>query len=136
MFVSQLVLKSFALLVFLVSSASVVVAQQQDDKNANATLATLMTNDDNKTDSSSLLMTNYNALREEGQGFFLREVSSLYEKPDSVTTSFVALDWWGDLEFSSDDATNNYGYVGRAVGYILGSSLGVYDEQIYSLPKF
>ena len=68
-------------------------------------------------------MTNYNALREEGQGFYLAETTMLYEKPDSVTASFVALNWWCDLEFSSDDATNNYGYVGRAVHYILGSSL-------------
>ena len=59
---------SLALLVFLVlPSASVVVFAQQDTNNA-----ILMTSDDNNTDSS-LLMTNYNALREEGQGFFLLE---------------------------------------------------------------
>ena len=76
MFVSQLVLKSFALFVFLVlPSASVVVAQQQEDDIENAT--------------SSLLLTNYNALREEGQGFYLGEPSLLYEKPDSALVPFV-----------------------------------------------
>ena len=102
MFCLRPVLKSLALLVFLVPS-STIAAQQEDD--------------------NSTIMTNYNALREEGQGFFLQETSFLYEKPDSVKTSFVALYWWCDLEFSSDDATSNYGYVGRAVLHILGSSL-------------
>ena len=82
-----------------------------------------MTSNDNNTDSSSLLMTNYNALREEGQGFFLQETSFLYEKPSNVAKSFVGLNWLCDLEFSLDNATNNYGYVGRAVKYLLGSSL-------------
>ena len=67
MFSIQPVFKSFlALFVFLVPSASVVFAQPVIEN------ATLMTSDDNNTDSS-LLMTNYNALREEGQGFFLLE---------------------------------------------------------------
>ena len=109
---------SLALLVFFVPSASVVVAQQQDVENA----TTLMPSDDNNI-NSSLLMTNYNALREEGQGFYLLESSFLYEKPGSASTSFAAVQWWCDLEFSSEDATNNYGYVGRAVFYFLGSSL-------------
>ena len=99
-----LIIASLALLVFPVPSASVVFAQQQDAENAT-------------------LMTNYNALREEGQGFYLVAVSALDENPDSVTTPFVALDWLCDLEFASDDATNNYGYVGRAVGYFLGATL-------------
>ena len=47
----------------------------------------------------------------------------LYEKPDSVLVPFVVLAWWCDLEYSSDDATNSYGYVGRAVGYHLGSTV-------------
>ena len=108
MFVSQSALKSLALLVFFVPSSSVVFAQQEE-----------------KGNSSSLLpLTNYNALREEGQGFFLQETSFLYEKPDSERVPFVGLNWWCDLEFSSEDAdTTNYGYVGRAVGYFLGSSL-------------
>ena len=68
---------------------------------------------------------NYNALREEGQGFYLREGSSLYEKPDSTpTSSTVSVQWWCDLEFSLDDAdTNKYGYVGRAVQYYLDSAV-------------
>ena len=109
---------SLALLIFfLLPSASFVVAQQQDVENATRPL----TSDDNTTtDSSSLLMTNYNALLEEGQGFFLEDKYFLYEKPDSVSLSFVGLYWWCDLEFSSD--TNNYGYVGRSVGYSFGSS--------------
>ena len=100
-----------ALLVLLVlPSVSVVVAQQQDNDVENAT--------------SSLLLTNYNALREEGQGFFLQETAGLFEKPNSVPTSFAAVQWWCDLEFSSEDAdTNNYGYVGRAAEYLLGSSV-------------
>ena len=111
-----------ALLVFLVlPSASVVVAQQQEDDVENAT--TLLTSNDNNTDSTSLLLTNFNALREEGQGFYLRESFNLLEKPGSVLTSFVALHWWCDLEFSSEDATTNkYGYVGRAIRYLLGST--------------
>ena len=68
-------------------------------------------------------MTNYNALREEGQGFFLAEASSLYEKPDSVSTSFFVLHWLCHLEFSSDDVTNSYGYVGRSASHYLGSTL-------------
>ena len=70
-------------------------------------------------------MMNYNALREEGQGFYLREGSSLYEKPDSTpTSSTVSVQWWCDLEFSLDDAdTNKYGYVGRAVQYYLDSAV-------------
>ena len=95
MFSLRPVLKSLALLVFFVPSLSVFA--QQDEEG----------------DDSSLF-TNYNALREEGQGFYLEEISFLYEKPDSVTTSAVLLHWWCDLEFSSDDAdTTNYGYVGR-----------------------
>jgi len=108
MFVSHLVFKSFALLVVFVPWLSVVFAQEDEEGDS----------------SSSLLLTNYDALREEGQGFYLLESSILYEKPNSVTASFVALDWLCDLEFSSEDAdTNKYGYVGRAVHYILGSSL-------------
>jgi len=111
MFVSPRVFKSFAVVLVLFVPLLSVVFAQEDKKS-----------DDNNTDSS--LMTNYNALREEGQGFYLTEVSVLYEKPDSVTISFVALEWWCNLEFSSEDA-NNYGYVGRAVQYFLGSS---YDD--------
>ena len=111
---------SLALLIFLVLPSPSVVVAQQNNKNA-----TLLTSDDDKTtdtDSLSVLLTNYNALREEGQGFYLHEMSFLYEKPDNTEGSFVAVEWWCDLEFSSEDA-NNYGYVGRAVRYILGSSL-------------
>ena len=119
MFSFRPVLKLLAPLVVLVPSASVVFAQQQDAENT-----TLMTKDDNTTDSVSLLMTNYNALREEGQGFYLEEKPFLYEKPNSVATPFVALQWWCDLDFSSEDAdTNTYGYVGRAIRYFLGSTL-------------
>ena len=56
MFSFRPVLKLLAPLVVLVPSASVVFAQQQDAENA-----TLMTKDDNTTDSLSLFMTNYNA---------------------------------------------------------------------------
>ena len=115
MFSFRRVLKSLALLVFLVPLSSVVSQQEED----NSTLQTSLSDDNN--DSS--LMTNYNALREEGQGFYLQDISILYEKPNSALISYVFLQWWCNLEFSSDDATNNYGYVGRAVHYILGSSL-------------
>ena len=104
MFSLQPVSKSLALLVFLVLSPAGVAQQEDVD--------------------DSTLMTNYNALREEGQGFSLADASILFEKPDSVVASFVSLSWWCDLEFISDDATtNDYGYVGRAVSYFLGSSL-------------
>ena len=94
---------SLALLFLFVPSASVVYAQQDYKKS-----------DDNNTDLS-LLMTNYNALREEGQGFFLVDASLNYENPPAGIVAFsVAVHWWCDLEFSSDDAdTTNYGYVGR-----------------------
>ena len=104
MLVSALVFKWFAALVMFAPLISVFA---QEDENA----------------LSSLLLTNYNALREEGQGFYLREILSLYEKPDSGKTSYGGLYWWCDLEFSSDDTTSNYGYVGRAVKYLLASSL-------------
>jgi len=109
MFVSPRVFQSFAVvLVLFVPLLSVVFAQE--DKKSDA--------------SSSLLMTNYNALLEEGQGFYLREGSKLYEKPDSIKTSMDGLYWWCDFEFSSDDAeTTNYGYVGRVVKYFLSSNL-------------
>ena len=115
MFSLRPVLKSLALLVFLVPFSSVVFAQEDDEN------TTLMTSDDN---NDSPLMTNYNALREEGQGFYLVEVSTLYEKPDSVMVSSVIVFWWCDFEFSSDDANiENYGYVGRAVQYFVGATL-------------
>ena len=121
MFVSPLVFKSFAFLVLFVPLLSVVFAQEDEEGDA----------------SSSLLLTNYNALREEGQGFFLQETSYLFEKPDSTEGSFVALYWWCDLEFSSDDA-NNYGYVGRAVMYALGYDVeeGVVGAQGFPGKKF
>ena len=109
MFVSHLVFKLFALLVVFFPWLSVIFAQEDEEGDSS---------------SSSLLVTNYNALRDEGQGFYLRETSMLYEKPGSATTSFVGLYWWCDFEFLSDHVdSDNYGYVGRAVGYILGSSL-------------
>ena len=122
---------SLAFLVFLVlPSASVVVAQQQEDDVENATTTTLLTSNDNTTDS--LLMTNYNAMREEGQGFWVRETTVLHEKPGTNTTGGYGLFWWCDLEFSSDDATNNYGYVGRGVGYVLGQAL---EHQLQNTPS-
>ena len=118
MFSLRPVLQSLALLVVLVPSSSVVFAQQQEDDE----IATIMPSDDNT--ASALLLTNYNALREEGQGFYLRENHVLYEKPDSVMAFSDSLQWLCELEFLSDTAeTNNYGYVGRAVLYLLGSSL-------------
>ena len=118
MFSLRLVFKaSLALLVYLVPSTRVVVAQQQDVENA-----TLMTSNDDTTDSS-LLMTNYNALRKEGQGFYLAQASVLFENPGVNAPGAVGLHWMCDLEFLSDDATNNFGYVGRIVGYFLGATL-------------
>ena len=115
---------SLAILVVLFPSASVVVAQPQQEDDENATTPPLMSDDPTTTDLSSLLMTNYNALLEEGQGFFLLGKTNLYEKPGSVPTSIVAVHWWCDLEFASEDAdTKKYGYVGRAVEYFLASSL-------------
>ena len=105
MFVSQPVLKSLAVLVFLVPSSSVDAQQEEASDN-------------------SSLMTNFNAMQEEGHGFYIQELSHLFEKPDSVLAPFVSLRWMCDLEFSSDDTnTDNYGYVGRGVEYALGSSV-------------
>ena len=109
MFSLRPLFKSLAVLVVLVPSASVVFAQQEKDDE----IATALMPSDNNNDSSSLPMTNYNALRKEGQGFYLEEASDLFEKPDSGKTSFVG---------SNDADTTNYGYVGRAVLYLLGSS--------------
>jgi len=102
MFSLRPVLKSLALLVFIVPSLS-VFAQQEEE-----------------VGDDSLLMANYNAMREEGQGFYLGEIPLLYEQPGSVLASFVTLNWWCDLEFSSG---SDDGYVGRGVAYFLGSSL-------------
>ena len=105
MFSLQPVLKSVALLFFVVPSLSVFAQEEEGG-------------------DDSLLMTNFNAMRKEGQGFYHEETSLLFEKPGSASTSLVVLHWYCDLEFSSDDdAPSNPGYVGRAVGYSLGSSL-------------
>ena len=104
MFSLRPVLKSLAVLAFLFPSLSVFAQQEEESDN-------------------SLFLTNYNAMREEEQGFYLVESSSLFEKPDSEEGSFVAVEWWCDLNFSPNDATSNYGYVGRAVIYFLGSTL-------------
>ena len=107
-----------ALLIFLVFlSSSVVVAQQQDAENA----TTLMPSNNGKNTDSSLLMTNYNALREEGQGFYLAKGIVLYKRPGTKTAEGVVLQWWCALEFSFNETTNRYGYVGQAVEYFLGS---------------
>ena len=107
MFSLRPVLKSLALLLIcLVPSLSVFAQQEEGD------------------DDDSSLMKNYNALREEGQGFYLRETTSIFEKPDSVPVPFVALLWWCTFDFLSEDAadTPTYGYVGTAVEYLRGSS--------------
>jgi len=114
MFSLRPVLKSLALLLIcLVPSLSVFAQQEEGD------------------DDDSSLMKNYNALREEGQGFYLRETTSIFEKPDSVPVPFVALLWWCTFDFLSEDAadTPTYGYVGTAVEYLMGSSLENAVEQ-------
>ena len=113
-------LQSLALLFCLVPSLS-VFAQQEEEGDA----------------ASSLLMTNYNALREEGQGFYLVEKFLLYEKPDSVPVPFVALAWWCELDFLFEDAadTTKYGYIGKAVEYLLGSSLEEAVAQGAEIPQ-
>ena len=124
---------ALALLIILVPSASVVVAQQQQQDVEKATLVT--SDDPTTTDASSLLMTNYNALREEGQGFYLRDAIKLFERPGSIKVSIGGLYWLCDLEFSSDDTdTTNYGYVGRGVKYFFGSTLEDYIAQGAQVP--
>ena len=103
MFSLRPALRSLALLVVLVPSLFIFAQQEKEE--------------------DSLLLTNYNALREEGQGFYLHVTSSLYERPGSGRTSSLLAQWWYDLEFSSDNATNNYGYTGRGIEYLLGSNL-------------
>ena len=113
MFSLRPVLKWLALLICLVPSLSVFAQQEEGG------------------DDDSSLMKNYNALREEGQGFYLRETTSIFEKPDSVPVPFVALLWWCTFDFLSEDAadTTTYGYVGKAVEYLMGSSLENAVEQ-------
>ena len=113
MFSLRPVLKWLALLICLVPSLSVFAQQEEGG------------------DDDSSLMKNYNALREEGQEFYLRETTSIFEKPDSVPVPFVALLWWCTFDFLSEDAadTTTYGYVGKAVEYLMGSSLENAVEQ-------
>ena len=82
----------------------------------------------------SVLLTNYNALRDEGQGFYLREGFKLYETPNKNRSSVLAVQWVCDLEFSLEDAnttttSSNYGYVGRGVQYALGALLDLYRDE-------
>jgi hypothetical protein len=59
---------------------------------------------DNKvttTDSDSInenndVFTNYDALREDGQGFFLYEAYIFFETPYSSLVPVVVLTWWCD----------------------------------------
>ena len=107
------------LLVLLVVPYSSVVAQPEDENSTQTSWS----------DDSSPLLTNYNALREEGQGFFLREATVLFETPGSNTSVGVGLHWWCDLEFALEE-NDNYGYVGRAVGYYLGDSLADINHRL------
>lgn len=110
---------SILLVLLVVPLSSVVVAQQEEEENSKQTSLSDLHTD---TDDSSSLLTNYNAMRAEGQGFYLWEASVLFETPGSNTSVGVALHWWCDLEFAAADnatTTDNYGYVGRAVGYYL-----------------
>ena len=126
---SYKIVKKVLALVFLGVHFEFVLSQQQEDDNdeGNNNNVTLLVNDSDLLSSSNennnFLFTNYNALREEGQGFFLLEGSTLYETPDSLLSSGVQLYWWCDLEFVSDDDNHYYGYVGRSVAYFLGSTL-------------
>ena len=113
------------LLVLLVVPLSLVVVLAQQQEEENSTLQTSLID----TEDSSSLLTNYNALREEGQGFFLREATVLYANPGSNTSDGVALHWWCDFEFSSSEE-DDYGYVGRAVGYYLGESLADINHRV------
>ena len=115
MFSFRPVLKSLALLVVLAPLSS-VAAQQEEENSTQTSLS------DDNNDSS--LMTNFNAMREEGQGFYLGGGgSALNEKPGVNTSGIVGLHWWCDFEFVSDNATNNYGYVGRGVGHKFSATL-------------
>jgi hypothetical protein len=97
------------------------VFSQQDDNMTGSDNAAL-----NGFADDGILMSNYNALREEGQGFFLNEAIISYATPDNPMISVVILDWWCDFEFLSD---GNYGYVGRQVSYFLGSNLDDINAQ-------
>jgi hypothetical protein len=48
--------------------------------------------------------------------------TTLYETPGSSLAPVVLVCWWCDLEFLSEES-GNYGYVGRSVAYLLGSTL-------------
>jgi hypothetical protein len=98
MLLSSTTLKLLAL-VFLVHFVS-VFSQQEDDGEGNVTSTT---NSNLIDENSNILFTNYNALREEGQGFFLKEGITLREPPESSLVPWVTLIWWCDLEFNLMD---------------------------------
>jgi hypothetical protein len=104
----SILLKSIS--IFSLIQFACVLSQQEED------------NVTSIIDTKTGLFTNYDALREEGQGFFLQEATLIYETPGSSLVPFVSLYWWCDLEFSADNS-NNYGYVGRSVRFFLGSTL-------------
>ena len=138
---SDKIVKKLVALVFLGVHFEFVLSQQQEDDNdeGNNNNVTLLVNDSDLLSSSNennnFLFTNYNALREEGQGFFLLEGSTLYETPDSLLISGVQLYWWCDLEFVSDDDNHYYGYVGRSVAYFLGSTVEEINAQGAQTPS-
>ena len=57
---------------------------------------------------------NYNALKEDGQGFFLKKGKYQYETPNSAAFDALNVFWWCDLHFL-DDGGGEYGYVGRMI---------------------
>ena len=96
------------------------IASETDTSSTQRSRSVFAQEEEEGDDSS--LMKNYNALSEERQGFYLAETTVLHDTPGSARIPFVGLYWWCDLEFLSDDATNNYGYVGRGVGYKFGTT--------------
>ncbi|OEU18054.1 hypothetical protein FRACYDRAFT_268856 [Fragilariopsis cylindrus CCMP1102] len=138
---SDKIVKKLVALVFLGVHFEFVLSQQQEDDNdeGNNNNVTLLVNDSdllsNSNENNDFLFTNYNALREEGQGFFLLEGSTLYETPDSLLITGVQLYWWCDLEFVSDDDNHYYGYVGRSVAYFLGSTVEQINAQGAQTPS-
>jgi hypothetical protein len=135
---SYTVKKLLALIVFLIHFEFVLSQQQDEDDDEGNTNVTLVVDDSDLLSSSSennnILFTNYNELREEGQGFYLLEPMFLYETPDSLVVSGISLYWWCDLEFLSEESGNYYGYVGRSVAYFLGSTLENINAQGAEIP--
>lgn len=92
------------------------MSQETDVPNGNTTTTV---NDDN---NEYTVFSNYNALRDNGQGFFMKEGTGIFETPGKPAVPLDFFYWFSDLDFSSTDDRGK-GYVGRGIQWYLRSSL-------------